>query len=131
MREIIGLVIGVLLVVIVPTIIPFLIIMIAGNLNYSEKIKKVVMIILSLIYNGIIGIISPWLYFYLLFLTDANFMIWILCLIIFFAIILLPLNIFMKRKGKINIFIYVIFNIVIFIIGCLSCISMMKGSFDL
>lgn len=131
MSDIIGLIIELSVIVILPIIIPFLVIMIAGNLKYNEKIKKFVMLIISIIYNGIIGIISPLLFFYLMFLTEANPVIWILSLIIVFAIILLPLNIFMKRKGKINIFIYVITNIIIFIIGCLSYISMMKGSFNL
>ena len=131
MSDIIGLIIELSLIVILPTIIPFLVIMIAGNLKYNEKIKKFVMLLLSIIYNGIIGIMSPLLFFLLMFLTEANPVIWILSLIIVFAIILLPLNIFMKIKGKINIFIYVIINIIIFIIGCLNYISMMKGSFNL
>ena len=131
MSDIIGLIIELSLIVILPTIIPFIVIIIVGNFKYNEKIKKFVMLLLSIIYNGIIGIISPLLFFCLMFLTEANFVIWILSLIFVFAIILLPLNIFMKRKGKINMFIYFIINIIIFIIGCLSYISIMKGSFDL
>lgn len=131
MSEIIGLIIELSLIVILPTVIPFLVIMIAGNLKYNEKIKKIVMLILSIIYNGAIGIISPLLFFCLMFLMEVNPVIWILSLIIVFTIILLPLNIFMKKKGKINIFIYFITNIIIFIIGCLIYICMMRGRFNL
>lgn len=120
----------ILLLIIVPTILPFFIIMIAGNLKYNKKIKKVIMIILSIIYNGIIGVISPLLYFGILCITEVNY-IWIFCSIIVFIILLVPLNIFMKRKGNINKYIYIIANVVAFLITCLGYISIMKGQFDL
>ena len=120
----------VLLLIIVPTILPFFIIMIAGNLKYNKKIKKVIMIILSIIYNGIIGVISPLLCFGILCITEVNY-IWIFCSIIVFIILLVPLNIFMKRKGNINKYIYIIANVVAFLITCLGYISIMKGQFDL
>lgn len=97
----------ILLLIIVPTILPFFIIMIAGNLKYNKKIKKVIMIILSIIYNGIIGVISPLLCFGILCITEVNY-IWIFCSIIVFIILLVPLNIFMKRKGNINKYIYIL-----------------------
>ena len=120
----------ILLLIIVPTILPFFIIMIAGNLKYNKKIKKVIMIILSIIYNGIIGLISPLLCFGILCITEVNY-IWIFCSIIVFIILLVPLNIFMKRKGNINKYIYIIANVVAFLITCLGYISIMKGQFDL
>ena len=120
----------ILLLIIVPTILPFFIIMIAGNLKYNKKIKKVIMIILSIIYNGIIGVISPLLCFGILCITEVNY-IWIFCSIIVFIILLVPLNIFMKRKGNINKYIYIIANVVAFLITCLGYISIMKGQFDL
>ena len=120
----------ILLLIIVPTILPFFIIMIAGNLKYNKKIKKVIMIILSIIYNGIIGVISPVLCFGILCITEVNY-IWIFCSIIVFIILLVPLNIFMKRKGNINKYIYIIANVVAFLITCLGYISIMKGQFDL
>ena len=120
----------ILLLIIVPTILPFFIIMIAGNLKYNKKIKKVIMIILSIIYNGIIGVISPLLCFGILCITEVNY-IWIFCSIIVFIILLVPLNIFMKRKGNINKYIYIIVNMVTFIITCLGYISITKGQFDL
>ena len=120
----------ILLLIIVPTILPFFIIMIAGNLKYNKKIKKVIMIILSIIYNGIIGVISPLLCFGILCITEVNY-IWIFCSIIIFIILLVPLNIFMKRKGNINKYIYIIANVVVFLITCLGYISIMKGQFDL
>ena len=120
----------ILLLIIIPTILPFFIIMIAGNLKYNKKIKKVIMIILSIIYNGIIGVISPLLCFGILCITEVNY-IWIFCSIIVFIILLVPLNIFMKRKGNINKYIYIIANVVAFLITCLGYISIMKGQFDL
>lgn len=120
----------ILLLIIVPTILPFLIIMIAGNLKYNEKIKKVLMFILSIIYNGIIGVISPLLCFGILCITEVIYT-WIFCDIIVFIILLAPLNIFMKRKGNINKYIYIIVNMVTFIITCLGYISITKGQFDL
>lgn len=120
----------ILLLIIVPTILPFFIIMIAGNLKYNKKIKKVIMIILSIIYNGIIGVISPLLCFGILCITEVNY-IWIFCYIIVFIILLVPLNIFMKRKRNINKYIYIIANVVAFLITCLGYISIMKGQFDL
>lgn len=120
----------ILLLIIVSTILPFFIIMIAGNLKYNKKIKKVIMIILSIIYNGIIGVISPLLCFGILCITEVNY-IWIFCSIIVFIILLVPLNIFMKRKGNINKYIYIIANVVAFLITCLGYISIMKGQFDL
>lgn len=120
----------ILLLIIVPTILPFLIIMIAGNLKYNEKIKKVLMFILSIIYNGIIGVISPLLCFGILCITEVIYT-WIFCDIIVFIILLVPLNIFMKRKGNINKYIYIIVNMVTFIITCLGYISITKGQFDL
>ncbi len=120
----------ILLLIIVPTILPFFIIMIAGNLKYNKKIKKVIMIILSIIYNGIIGVISPLLCFGILCITEVN-SIWIFCSIIVFIILLVPLNIFMKRKGNRNKYIYIIANVVAFLITCLGYISIMKGQFDL
>ena len=120
----------ILLLIIVPTILPFFIIMIEGNLKYNKKIKKVIMIILSIIYNGIIGVISPLLCFGILCITEVNY-IWIFCSIIVFIILLVPLNIFMKRKGNINKYIYIIANVVAFLITCLGYISIMKGQFDL
>ena len=120
----------ILLLIIVPTILPFFIIMIAGNLKYNKKIKKVIMIILSIIYNGIIGVISQLLCFGILCITEVNY-IWIFCSIIVFIILLVPLNIFMKRKGNINKYIYIIANVVAFLITCLGYISIMKGQFDL
>ena len=97
---------------------------------YNYLIILVIMIILSIIYNGIIGVISPLLCFGILCITEVN-SIWIFCSIIVFIILLVPLNIFMKRKGNRNKYIYIIANVVAFLITCLGYISIMKGQFDL
>ena len=57
-----GLVIEVLIIFGIPILIPILIMLCAGKLSYSEKIKKVVLFIFSIIYNGIVGFISSMLF---------------------------------------------------------------------
>jgi len=109
--------IGLGLIIIIPTIVPFCIIMVAGNLKYNEKVKKIVMLILSMVYNGIVGFISPIFCVCTFFLMGGLTKFGLVILIFIYIIILLPLNIFMKRKGKVNIFLYVIINIAIFILG--------------
>lgn len=131
MNDIIWLIIELLMIILIPTIIPFFIIMLVGNLNYNERIKRILMFLSSLMYNGIIGIISPLIFFCMYFLIDPNIILWIICLVIVFGLILLPLNIFMKKKGKINIFLYLVINVAIFILGIYIYIINVRGHFGL
>lgn len=50
-----GLIIELLIIFGIPTLIPIFIILFAGKLSYNEKIKKIILFIFSLIYNGIVG----------------------------------------------------------------------------
>lgn len=125
-----GLVIEVLIIFGIPILIPILIILCAGKLSYNEKIKKVVLFIFSIIYNGIVGFISLMLFVCLTFLIGDIFNMKITLIIIFFifAIILIPVNIYIMRKGKINPIIYIALNVIIFVASFINSIIVMRGS---
>ena len=128
-----GLVIEVLIIFGIPILISILIILCAGKLSYNEKIKKVVLFIFSIIYNGIVGFISSMLFVCLTFLIGDIFNMKITLIIIFFifAIILIPVNIYIMRKGKINPIIYIALNVIIFVASFINSIIVMRGSIDL
>lgn len=128
-----GLVIEVLIIFGIPILIPILIILCAGKLSYNEKIKKVVLFIFSIIYNGIVGFISSMLFVCLTFLIGDIFNMKITLIIIFFifAIILIPINIYIMRKGKINPIIYIALNVIIFVASFINSIIVTRGSIDL
>lgn len=128
-----GLVIEVLIIFGIPILIPILIILCAGKLSYNEKIKKVVLFIFSIIYNGIVGFISSMLFVCLTFLIGDIFNMKITLIIIFFifAIILIPVNIYIMRKGKINPIIYIALNVIIFVASFINSIIVMRGTIDL
>ena len=128
-----GLVIEVLIIFGIPILIPILIIFCAGKLSYNEKIKKVVLFIFSIIYNGIVGFISSMLFVCLTFLIGDIFNMKITLIIIFFifAIILIPVNIYIMRKGKINPTIYIDLNVIIFASSFISSIIGMRDNVDL
>lgn len=128
-----GLVIEVLIIFGIPILIPILIILCAGKLSYNEKIKKVVLFIFSIIYNGIVGFISSMLFVCLTFLIGDIFNMKITLIIIFFifAIILIPVNIYIMRKGKINPIIYIALNVIIFVASFINSIIVIRGSIDL
>ena len=83
-------------------IIPVLIIIVAGMVKYNEKIKKRIMCILAFLYNFAIGVFD-WLIAFAISSMRfgeglGNFIIYL--------IFLIPINIFMKKKGKIRLGIY-------------------------
>ena len=76
-----------------------------------------ILLILSLIYNFTIGFFS-----FLIYLCISFFMInykhYIeLAVTIVFIILLVPFNILVKRRVKINIILYILLNVVIYILG--------------
>lgn len=96
-----------------------------GFINFNEKIKTKIMVILSIVYNIAIGYADV-LFFSIIYLflsnqpkgssyevpeSDAGFnaMIGIIVLIIYICL-LVPLNIFMKKKSNINMKKYIIIN---------------------
>ena len=69
-----GLIIELLIIFGLPLLVPSFIILFAGKLSYNEKIKKIILFIFSIIYNGIVGIISCMLFFCLTFIQFYNFL---------------------------------------------------------
>ena len=128
-----GLIIELLIIFGLPLLVPSFIILFAGKLSYNEKIKKIILFIFSIIYNGIVGFISCMLFFCLTFLFYSFFNMLITLAIILgvFVIALVPVNIYMMRKGKINPILYIVFNMIIFISSLVYSITTMRGSLDL
>ena len=84
-------------------------------------------------YNGIVGFISSMLFVCLTFLIGDIFNMKITLIIIFFifAIILIPVNIYIMKKGKINPIIYIALNVIIFASSFISSIIGMRDNVDL
>ena len=85
-----------------------------------------ILLILSLIYNFTIGFFS-----FLIYLCISFFMInykhYIeLAVTIVFIILLVPFNILVKRRVKINIIIYILLNVVIYILGYMCYILVVR-----
>ena len=122
----------VLLKILAGLIIYILICVIIGLIKFKEKPKKYVMETLSVIFNGFMGFMDTifFLLFYMFFSnmpkgsgyevpeSEAGFnaMIGIFLLVVY-LLLLLPINIYMKRKGKISTKIYLLMNIIATIIG--------------
>ena len=128
-----GLIIELLIIFGIPLLVPSFIILFAGKLSYNEKIKKIILFIFSIIYNGIVGFISCMVFFCLMFLFYSFFNMLITLAIILgvFVIALVPVNIYMMRKGKINPILYIVFNMIIFVSSLMYSITIMRGSIDL
>ncbi len=113
-------------------IIYIFIVFIIGKTNLKEKVKKYFLLLLSAIYNFFIGYIDTYviLLLYAFFInqpngsgyevpkleTGFNMIIGIVILIIY-LLLLIPINIYAKKKGKINTKIYMITNVVVTLIG--------------
>lgn len=85
-----------------------------------------ILLILSLIYNFTIGFFS-----FLIYLCISFFMINYKCYIelavtIVFIILLVPFNILVKRRVKINIILYILLNVVIYILGYMCYILVVR-----
>ena len=129
-----GLILELFLLLGTPIIIPIIVVIVAGKLSYNEKIKSKIIIILSFIYNGIIGFLSPIIYFCSIFLIGSflhsqKLLYLIISLII--GVIIIPTNIYMMKKCKTNKILYAILNVIIFSICCAIRIITMRGSIDL
>ena len=129
-----GLILELFLLLGTPIIIPIIVVIVAGKLSYNEKIKSKIIMILSFIYNGIIGFLSPIIYFCSIFLIGSflhsqKLLYLIISLII--GVIIIPTNIYMMKKCKTNKILYAILNVIIFSICCAIRIIIMRGSIDL
>ena len=48
-----------------------------------------------------------------------------------FAVILIPVNIYMMRKGKINPILYIVSNIIIFVLSFIANVILIRETIDL
>lgn len=107
-------------------------VIIFANLNFKENVKKYILLVLSVVYNGFIGYIDTYiilvLYGYFANMpkgsgyevpeSEAGFnAILGLVTLTIYLLLLIPINIYMKKKGRINKKIYVIANITATILG--------------
>ena len=123
-----GLILELVLLLGTPIIIPIIIAIVAGKLSYNEKIKSKIIMILSFIYNGIIGFLSPIIFFCSIFLVGSflhSQKLLYLIISIIIGIIVIPINIYMMKKCKINKILYFVLNVIIFILFCAIRIATM------
>lgn len=122
----------VLLKILAGLIIYILICVIIGFIKFKEKPKKYIMSTLSVIFNGFMGFMDTifFILFYMFFSnhpkgsayyvpeSEAGFNAMIgMFLLVVYLLLLLPINIYMKRKGKISAKVYVLMNVLATIIG--------------
>lgn len=89
------------------------------NLIYSnnEKVKKILFLASSLVYNFIIGFFSFLIYILTSWsMIDYKNYIGIVEIFIF-IILLIPFNIYIKKKIKLNIALYLMFSILSYVLG--------------
>ena len=106
--------------------------LIFAKLNFKKNLKKYMLLVLSVIYNGFIGYIDTYvillLYGYFANMpkgsgyevpeSEAGFnAILGLVTLTIYLLLLIPINIYMKKKGKINKKTYIIANIIATILG--------------
>lgn len=94
-------------------IIPVLVIIVAGMAKYNEKIKKRIMCILAFLYNFAIGVFDSLI---VLAISSMRFGKGLGYFIIY-LMFLIPINIFMKKKGRIKLGIYLTIIIVATVLG--------------
>lgn len=119
----------------IPLLILTFIVLLVGRLLNNKKSKKVILFIFSLLYNAIVGFISFLLFVCLTFLFNSVFdmKITLIITVCIFAITLIPINIYIIRirKGKINFILYILSNIIIFVLSLIYSISIIQGNIDL
>ena len=122
----------VLLKILAGLIIYILICVIIGLIKLKEKPKKYIVSTLSIIFNSFMGFMDTifFILFYMFFSNHPkgngyyvpeseegfNAMIGTFLLIVY-LLILLPINIYMKRKGKISTKVYIIMSVLATLVG--------------
>ncbi len=83
----------------------------------NEKLKKILFLLVSLVYNFVVGFFSFLLYLLIAF-SMINYKKYIeVAIILIFIILVIPLNIYIKKKIKINSIVYIIINVLSYILG--------------
>lgn len=101
-------------------------IFIIGKLKLNGKLKKILLLTITFLYNCFIGNAS-FIAFYIIIFSTLFFNSFILSTIIiglYFLLLLIPINIYVKRKVDINWKKYVVINVIGFLVG--ACILWRK-----
>ena len=124
---------GFFIFVLLPIVIPIIILLIIRRLYNNKIIKNNALSILGIMYNGIVAFISPLLLLCLLFLLSyfASSKIVFMVIAFIFAIMIVPLNIFIIKKGKMNNILYIIINVILFAVIFMFALNKMRGNIDL
>lgn len=124
---------GFFIYVLLPIVIPIIILLIIRRLYNNKIIKNNALSILGIMYNGIVAFISPLLLLCLLFLLSYFGSSKIVFMVIAFilAIMIVPLNIFIIKKGKMNTILYIIINVILFAVIFMFALNKMRGNIDL
>lgn len=116
-----------------PISISFFILFVVKKLYDNGKINLSILNILGMIYNSILAFISPYLIANLLLLlsTVDNYKVSFFILFLIFTSIIIPLNIYIIKKDKIKSIIYIVINIVVFVMIFTSSLTLMRANIDL
>lgn len=95
-----------------------IIIPIVGELHLNIKLKKILLLIISFLYNTLLGLVM-WFSIFVIASLTVFLNLYTVSLIIIgisFLMFLIPINMYIKRKVKLNI-IVIIINVIGFLIG--------------
>lgn len=101
-------------------------IFIIGKLKLNEKVKRKILLLLVFLYNCLIGDASL-IAFYFIFFSIVFFNSFILSTIViglYFLLLIVPINIYAKRKIDMSWKKYILINVIGFLIG--ACILWRK-----
>lgn len=96
-----------------------IIIPIVGELHLNIKLKKILLLIISFLYNTLLGL-AMWFSILVIASLTVFLNLYAVSMIIIgisFLMFLIPINMYVKRKVKINIVVYIILNVIGFLIG--------------
>lgn len=121
-----------------PVIIPILLIILVNKIKFDEKIKNKVIIAISLIYYFITGFLVFSIMFTILCVPSilsihTEFLFYtivILLLLVTFSLLLIPLNIFVRRKTNIGFILYLILIIFAIVLGIYLSKTILNNTFN-
>ncbi len=101
-------------------------IFIIGKLKQNEKIRMKILLLLIFLYNCLVGKASFLAFYIIIFSTlfFNSFMLSTIIIGLYFLLLLVPINIYVKRKIAISWKKYVLINMISFLIG--ACILWRK-----
>lgn len=123
----------IVILIFLPIIISFIILWVTKKLYNNGKIKLSLLNILGIGYNSILAFISPYLLVNLLLLLGiiGNYKISFFILFLIIISIILPLNIYIIKKDKKKSIIYIIVNIVLYVMIFMYSLTLMRSNIDL